>query len=106
MTVRRMRDLARYIRFAILAAVMSLGVIGSAAADGAPRNEIVQLLKTRYAEQPVALGLANNGGVIEVLTSPDGATWTILLTMPDGASFIMITGESWLRLTQLKGEVS
>ena len=102
----RMRRFARHIGIATLAVALSVGVIGPVAAEGPSRSELVELLQTRYAERPVALGLANNGGVIEVLTSPDGATWTILLTMPDGSSYIMVTGESWLRLTELKGETS
>jgi hypothetical protein len=41
------------------------------------------------------MGLANNGGVIEVLRSPDSATFTIVITMPDGQSCMIAAGQSW-----------
>ena len=48
------------------------------------RTTILSHLANRYAEAPIALGKASNGGVIEVLTSNSGATFTIIITMPDG----------------------
>ncbi len=59
------------------------------------RHEIVDKLGGQYAEAPVAMGLASNGGVIELFTSADGATWTLVLTMPDGLSRIVAAGEGW-----------
>ncbi len=47
-----------------------------------------------YSEIPVAMGLASNGGVIEVLASENGS-WTLLVTMPDGTSCVLAAGESW-----------
>ena len=37
---------------------------------------------------------ANNGGVLEVLSSEKGS-WTILVTMPNGVSCMLATGQSW-----------
>ncbi len=36
------------------------------------RNEVLGHLDNKYSEAPVAMGLANNGGVIEVLSSGTG----------------------------------
>jgi hypothetical protein len=41
------------------------------------------------------MGLANNGGVIEVMRSPGNATFTIVITMPDGQSCMIAAGQSW-----------
>ena len=43
---------------------------------GAPRAELVRLLGDRYAENSVGLGIARNGGVIELFTAKDCATWS------------------------------
>ncbi len=59
------------------------------------RAEIADRLAGQYAESPVAMGLASNGGVIELFTSADGATWTLVLTMPDGLSRMVAAGEGW-----------
>ncbi len=62
------------------------------------RSEVLGHLATKYSEAPVAMGLANNGGVIEVLTSGSGTSWTIIITMPNGVSCMLAAGESWERL--------
>ena len=59
------------------------------------RTTILSHLANRYAEAPIALGRASNGGLIEVLTSTTGATFTIIITMPDGRSCMMAAGEFW-----------
>ena len=61
----------------------------------AERSGIIDDLATKYSEAPVAMGLVNNGGVIEVLATSDGTTWTIIITMPNGVSCILAAGESW-----------
>lgn len=63
------------------------------------RQDVADKLKRGYDEQPSALGLAHNGTVVEVFTSPTG-TWTIILTRPDGVSCLMATGESWQAMAQ------
>ena len=61
----------------------------------APRTEIVDRLSSAYHEGPVAVGVATNGGILEVLSTDSGSTWTIIVTMPDGVSCLLATGESW-----------
>lgn len=65
----------------------------------ASRADILDHLAYKYAEAPVAVGLANNGGVIEVLSSGHGETWTIIITMPDGESCMVAAGEGWDQLS-------
>ncbi len=62
------------------------------------RTSALDHLAKKYAEAPVAMGLASNGGVLEVLSNDNGQTWTILLTMPSGMSCMLATGEDWERL--------
>jgi predicted exporter len=83
-----------------LVATASLLPIGSALAQSqwVDRKEVVEKLGAEYAEQPTAMGLASNGGVIELFTAPDGVTWTMVLTMPDGSSRLITAGESWIKM--------
>ena len=60
------------------------------------RDEVVAKLDGHYAESPTAMGLASNGGVVELFSAADGETWTLVLTMPDGRSTIVATGEGWI----------
>jgi hypothetical protein len=59
------------------------------------RSEVLSQLGNKYKEAPSAVGIANNGGLIEVLTSKDGSTWTIILSMPNGKSCLLAAGEEW-----------
>ncbi|MER8447642.1 hypothetical protein NKH52_31205 [Mesorhizobium sp. M1066] len=72
----------------------------------APRPELLKQLSDRFKEAPVALGLAKNGSVIEVLTSDDGETWTIMVSQPNGSSCLVAVGEGWEELKRVgaKGE--
>ena len=51
--------------------------------------------------RPVALGLANNGGVVEVLSSKTGSSWTIIITMPNGPTCMVAAGENWEKIPHI-----
>ncbi len=63
------------------------------------RNTVLGYLSAKYSEKPVAMGIAANGGLIEVLTSNEGTTFTIIVTMPEGETCMVAAGESWESLT-------
>lgn len=73
------------------------GLVSSAAAQQAceVRSKLVERLAAKYKETSVAMGLASNGKLVEVLTDNDGNTWTIIVTTPEGMSCLVATGESW-----------
>lgn len=71
------------------------------------RGALIKHLGGKFQEAPVAAGLAANGSVLEVFTSPDGVTWTIVLTQPNGATCVMASGEAWMGIPiPIKGKVS
>jgi hypothetical protein len=84
------------IRFA-LSALIALGMAIPSVADAAcaSRGKLIETLSSKFSEAPVAMGLSNSGGVVEILTSPGGDTWTIIVTTPDGMSCMIAAGESW-----------
>lgn len=59
------------------------------------RAKIVGWLGVNYKEAPVATGVSNKGALVEVLSSVDGETWTIIVTKPNGISCIVDTGQAW-----------
>lgn len=68
------------------------------------RDDVLAQLGNKYKEAPSAVGLASNGGLVEVLTSIDGSTWTIIVSMPNGTSCLVAAGESWQPIKwELKG---
>ena len=100
---------------ALIAATMMLGnaiAAKPAAAQEATkqwndRTEIVEQLAKSYAEAPRPLGITSGGAVLELFTAGDGDTWTITVTLPNGRSRIIATGEHWISRPMLaKGRVS
>ena len=80
------------------AAALSLPLPALAAGNNmacSERADVLTQLGSKYKEAPSAIGLANNGGLIEVLTSDDGSTWTIIVSMPNGTSCLLAAGENW-----------
>ena len=70
------------------AGAQSLGII-------VDREAVAKELKEKHRERTVGMGIADNGGVLELFTSEGGETWTVLLTMPNGSSFVVGTGKAW-----------
>jgi hypothetical protein len=60
-----------------------------------PRTDVVGHLAKNYGEAPVAIGVTNKGGLVEVLATGDGNTWTIIVSMPNGTSCMVAAGEGW-----------
>ncbi|MGB3408544.1 MAG: hypothetical protein WBA67_13750 [Jannaschia sp.] len=61
----------------------------------APRDVVVSRLNKSYGENFSGGGLQGNSAVIEVWTSPEDGTWTILMTRSDGISCVMAAGTDW-----------
>lgn len=64
------------------------------------RDEILKVLEQKHDETPQALGLSADGGVLEVLVSPEGG-WTILVTYPKRPTCVIAVGEAWQSLAQV-----
>lgn len=81
----------------VAAFLVALFVAGPALAQMAcdKRTEVTGHLKRKYEEAPVALGVANNGGLVELLTTKSGTTWTLIITLPNGMTCLLAAGEDW-----------
>ncbi len=59
-------------------------------------DKLTKTLDSRYSEKPVAAGLDSAGKLLEIFASADGATWTMIMTSPEGTSCVIAAGEQWL----------
>lgn len=64
----------------------------------AHHDQMVKRLGAKFTEVPVSLGLAASGHVLQVFTTKDGETWTLVATAPEGKSCIMAAGKYWQQL--------
>jgi hypothetical protein len=90
---------------AVLATATALLPISAAASENqcGKHKDVTRLLLQKYNESPVGLGITSQGGLVEVLTASDGATWSIIVTTPDGLSCLVAAGESWRSKTITPG---
>ena len=84
-----------------LALLLSVQAPASAQAACASHKEVTKALANGHSEEPVGIGLASTGNVVEVFSSSDGSTWSIVMTMPNGVSCLVSSGESWESLTSV-----
>ena len=87
-----------------LAAAFVLGAITATAAGAqsipesmacGSREEMTERLKRTFGEAQTGLGLVSAARVLEVWSSEETGTWTILMTDPDGQSCLVAAGEAW-----------
>jgi hypothetical protein len=87
--------------FGLSLGLMFLSTSASAQPQCDKRDKVLGLLADKYKEAPVALGVTNNGGLVEVLSTNEGTTWSIIVTAPDGKSCLVAAGEGWRALEQV-----
>jgi hypothetical protein len=58
------------------------------------RADVLTGFASTYHEVRSAIGVTDQGGLLEVLISPTGA-WTMLVTKPGGLTCIIGTGRDW-----------
>lgn len=82
----------------ILAAAVLAAVSSPAAAQSVPcasHADALRHLEDKYAETVAAVGLSSNGALVQVVASKDGATWTILVTLPRRPTCMILGGQNW-----------
>jgi hypothetical protein len=95
---------SRLLTFAVLGSALAAALSGAAPAKAEEsrqcrdRADVLKHLGAKYKEAPVAVGVTSTGGLIEVLSSGEDGTWTIIVTAPTGLSCLMAAGEGWTPL--------
>lgn len=91
---------------ALLGAALATPAKAQGPAPCTPAHTIVKQLEEKYGEIPVAGGLAEGGGLIQVFVSPTGG-WTILSITIHGHACLVAHGQDWFSATLPKpGEPS
>lgn len=63
------------------------------------RELITDRLGDSFHEAQLGIGLQSDNRLIEIWSSTESGSWTILLTRPDGASCVLASGQNWLHNT-------
>lgn len=79
---------------------MGLGIMVLAAQQAqartcAPREDMVKRLTETYGETRRGIGIARQGAVMEVYASDQSGSWTITVTLPDGITCLIASGQAY-----------
>ncbi len=93
-----MKPLAKIIGYGRTLLAVALVLLSSAAMAQVPcgqRDKVVESFAVNFKEAPIATGVSSNGRLIDVLSTQDGDTWTLIITSPDGNSCMIASGQGW-----------
>lgn len=90
---------------ALLFAFIFLGLWSAVPARAQPqacaeRQVVVERLAEGYGETRQALGLGANNAVVEIFANPETGTWTITVTMPNGMTCLVASGQAFERMDE------
>lgn len=64
------------------------------------RDLVIERLASKYGESRQSIGMAAQGRVMEVYASHETGTWTITVTMPNGITCMVASGQSYESLDE------
>lgn len=65
----------------------------------AERDKVIQRLNNTYGETVRSMGLGANNGMMEVYASEETGSWSITMTMPDGQTCLIASGQAFEGIT-------
>jgi hypothetical protein len=77
-----------------------LPVAAQTARNCAPRDIVVTRLAEGYGETRQSIGLGANNAVVEVFASQDSGSWTITVTMANGMTCLVASGQAYEALAE------
>ncbi|MDQ2094704.1 hypothetical protein NOI20_11335 [Rhodobacteraceae bacterium 10Alg 79] len=86
-----------------MASVLLLGAAHPGEAEDracAPRAQVVTRLAQQFGETRQSIGLGANNAVVEVFASPESGTWTITVTLANGTTCLVASGQAYETLAE------
>jgi len=88
------------------AAALGLVTMTASAADAqsrncGPRDSVVDRLAEGFGETRQSIGLGANNQIVEQFANEETGSWTITVTMPNGITCLVASGQSFERLAEV-----
>lgn len=91
---------AQIAAFGLVAACLAPEVAAAQQQNCAARTAVIERLAGQYGESRQAIGMAPQGRVVEVFASDETGSWTITVTMPNGVTCLVASGQSYENLDE------
>lgn len=66
-----------------------------------PRDAVVTRLAEGFGESRQSIGIGANNSVVEVFASKDSGSWTITVTLPNGMTCLVASGQAFEALAEV-----
>jgi len=66
----------------------------------APREVVVERLAQKYGEARQSVGLVSNNSMVETFSSSETGTWTITVTLANGTTCLVASGQNYEALAE------
>lgn len=92
----------RFQMFALLAVfpLFAVPALAQSPQHCAPRDQVVARLADKYGESRQAMGLGSNNAVMEVFANTEGGSWTVTVTMANGMTCLIASGQAYEALAE------
>jgi hypothetical protein len=94
----------KFVKLGMLSAGLMLAAATLVEAQGAqncaPRDTVVERLASKYGESRQSMGLGSNNAVMEVFASLESGSWTITVTMANGVTCLVASGQAFEELAE------
>lgn len=79
----------------VVAALTADAAVAQPNRNCAPRERVVTMLAEKYQESRRSIGLATQGRVMEVYASEESGSWSIVVTLPNGVTCLVASGQAF-----------
>lgn len=94
-----LEEIWKAFRWPLLVVLIILAMIfprpSKAQANCAPREVVLERLATGYGEERQSVGLGGGGAMVETFANRETGSWTIVATLPNGASCLLASGQAF-----------
>lgn len=80
--------------------VLAAQQVNAQSRNCAPRADVIKRLSEGYGETRKGIGIAGQGAVMELFASDETGSWTITVTLPDGTTCLVASGQSYETLAE------
>lgn len=92
--------MTRILKSLAIAAILTAPLDANAQQNCAPRDVVLQHLSERFGESRQAIGMGPDGRVVEVFAALGTGSWTITITLPNGLTCLVASGDAYENLAE------
>ena len=95
-----MTDMFWKLTFGLGLAALGATQVSAQGQNCGPREMVIEQLADTFGESRQSMGLGGQGHVVETFASTETGTWTITVTLPNGLTCLVASGQAYEALAE------